>query len=154
MFRLVIATGSIASQYSELPLPQPLKKRVMKMILNNATSPEEMSEVNVQLGETFAQTVDTFAKKNNVEMSSIDTIASHGQTVWFISMPVGDQVKSALTMAEGAILAARYSTCEWSCYISAKIIIYRTGITTVTDFRISDQGERYSTQTISISQRA
>ncbi|ANB14734.1 hypothetical protein AWJ20_2341 [Sugiyamaella lignohabitans] len=108
--------------YDEMPMPVDLKNRVLRLIRDNESSPEELSQVNVQLGITFADATTAFCKKHDINLKSeIDLVASHGQTIWYVSNPGPDQTKSVLTMAEGAYIAQKLSK------------------TVVSDFRISEQ---------------
>ncbi len=108
-------------KYDDVELPQTIKKPVFRIIRDNKTTPEELSQINVQLGEVFADSVHEFNRRHGFTMDDIDVVGSHGQTIWLLSMPEEGQTRSALTMAEGSVLAARL------------------GKTAVTDFRISEQ---------------
>jgi 1,6-anhydro-N-acetylmuramate kinase len=59
---------------------------MVTIILHNRTTPEELSEVNVQLGETF-DVVESFIQENGINRSSMDAIGSHGQTIWLFYIP-------------------------------------------------------------------
>ncbi|CAI4220157.1 unnamed protein product [Parascedosporium putredinis] len=80
-------------KYGEVPMDLKLKKRVLNIIYHDKTSASELSEVNVLLGEIFADAAIKFCAQHNVDIKTVD----------------------------GTIIAAR------------------TGVTTVTDFRVSDQ---------------
>jgi 1,6-anhydro-N-acetylmuramate kinase len=108
-------------EYDEVEIPAWLKKRVLYLIKENKSSPEELSQINVHLGNLFAEASLEFCKKHNISMDDIDLVASHGQTIWYISDPQPGQVRSVLTMAEGAMIANKLAK------------------TVVSDFRISEQ---------------
>ena len=43
-------------RYEEYPMTHNVKQRVMRLIKENKTSPEEMAIVNIQLGQVLGQT--------------------------------------------------------------------------------------------------
>ncbi|KAF4207376.1 hypothetical protein CNMCM8927_003119 [Aspergillus lentulus] len=110
--------------YGEFPMPKKLKARVMKLIKENKTTPEEMAIVNIQLGEVITDAVKWFAQKNNFSLASdVDLIGGQGQTIWHLPLPElfeGNQSRAHLDMGEIAIIAAG------------------TGVTSLGNFRVSD----------------
>jgi 1,6-anhydro-N-acetylmuramate kinase len=63
-----------------------------------ATTLEDVCDLNFALGEEFASAV----LKSGTDLSNIDLIASHGQTLWHT--PTGERI-STLQMAEPAVIS-------------------------------------------------
>ncbi|RMY64559.1 hypothetical protein D0862_15319, partial [Hortaea werneckii] len=108
-------------KYDEMPVPQWIKNPVLSMLRETNTQPSLMSQLNVKLGIMFGEAVKRFCDKHDVEISEIDLIGSHGQTIWLLSMPEDGETQSAFCLGEGTVISAI------------------TGITTVTDFRMAEQ---------------
>lgn len=54
-------------QYGEIGLEPTIKKRVVNIILHNPSSPSELSEINIILGEAFASAVKEFCYSHSVD---------------------------------------------------------------------------------------
>lgn len=94
-------------------LPDPLRERLYG--LTESGSVREVCELNVALGELFAELARALAAR----VGGVDLIGSHGQTVYYIP-PVDGHPGSTLQIGEPAVIAER------------------TGILTVADFRPRD----------------
>jgi 1,6-anhydro-N-acetylmuramate kinase len=110
--------------YGEYPMPKKLKAKVMKLIKENVTTPEELAIVNIQLGEVIADAIKWFAKENKFDLATeVDLVGGQGQTIWHLPLPElfeGNQIRAHLDMAEIAVISAN------------------TGITAMGNFRVSD----------------
>jgi anhydro-N-acetylmuramic acid kinase len=101
--------------YSETPIDEELRTRIHALFDPAQSRIDEVTEINVLLGEAFAAACDTAIAAAGVEA---DLVASHGQTVWHQVLP--GHTRSTLQLAEPSVIAER------------------TGLTTVADFRPRD----------------
>ncbi len=104
----------------------PFKPDVRSAILsvsNANTHTSTVARLNFLLGELFAEALIATAGRFEVPMESIELIGSHGQTIFHEGNPIefcGRSVSSTLQIGEAAVIARR------------------TGIATVSDFRVGD----------------
>jgi anhydro-N-acetylmuramic acid kinase len=101
--------------YTESPIDEGLRQRIHTLFDPEQSRIDEVTEVNVLLGEAFASACLAAIDAAEVE---VDLVASHGQTVWHQVAP--GHTRSTLQLAEPSVIAER------------------TGLTTVADFRPRD----------------
>jgi anhydro-N-acetylmuramic acid kinase len=101
--------------YAEAPIDEALRQRIHGLFNPEHSRIDEVTEVNVLLGEAFASAATQALRTAGV---TADLIASHGQTVWHQVAP--GHTRSTLQLGEPSVIAERL------------------GITTVADFRPRD----------------
>src|SRR6266567_3475123 len=101
--------------YVETQIDEALRQRIHTLFDPLLSRIDEVCEVNVLLGEAFADAAALAIRQAGVKA---DLIASHGQTVWHQVAP--GHTRSTLQLAEPSVIAERL------------------GVTTVADFRPRD----------------
>jgi anhydro-N-acetylmuramic acid kinase len=103
--------------------PPLLRKTILDNSLPGTGSVDLICELNVLVAHFFADAAKKIARKARVQLSKIDLIGSHGQTVHHLPLPkksFGKTVRSGLQIGDPSTIAEL------------------TGITTVGDFRMGD----------------
>src|SRR5439155_19945024 len=101
--------------YVEAQMDEGLRERIHALFDPERSRVDEVCEVNVLLGEAFANAAALVIREAGVRA---DLIASHGQTVWHQVAP--GHTRSTLQLGEPSVIAERL------------------GVTTVADFRPRD----------------
>lgn len=99
--------------------PTELRNRILQAY-SPATALVEIGELNVLVGEIFAESALKLIKKSGRKAADIDFIGSHGQTLFH--RPPSEKRGAPFTMQIG----------------DGSVIAERTGILTVSDFRMAD----------------
>ncbi len=97
--------------------PRQLRKNILRIAEQKSCKAGDISQLNFIIGRVFADAVIKLCRKSKINLKTIDLIGSHGQTVYH--NPTG-KICSTLQIGEPSVIA------------------YKTGITTVADFRPKD----------------
>ncbi|MGA2914715.1 MAG: anhydro-N-acetylmuramic acid kinase [Sedimentisphaerales bacterium] len=97
--------------------PRQLRKDILRIAEQKNCKAGDISRLNFAIGDCFADAVIKLCRKNKINIKTIDLIGSHGQTIYH--NPKG-KICSTFQIGEPSVIA------------------YKTGITTVADFRPKD----------------
>jgi anhydro-N-acetylmuramic acid kinase len=115
--------GARLQDFTTIEFPPDVRAAVIRLGEGAATTAQEISRLNVRLGQLFAQAALAACRRFHVSPRKIALLGSHGQTVYHqgVASPyLRASFGSTLQIGEPAVIAA------W------------TGITTVADFRPAD----------------
>jgi anhydro-N-acetylmuramic acid kinase len=109
-------TGLVARSFVTTPFPRPLRERIYRIAQADTS---ELTDLDVMLGESFADAAHAVAAAAGVRMAEVALIGSHGQTAVHHPRSAG-RLGATLQIGEAAVIAER------------------TGCPVVSDFRVRD----------------
>lgn len=109
--------------FENTPYPQGVRERVFELFRPETSTVDKIGYMNFLLGELYARAALSVIAKAGLTSADVDLIGSHGQTIWHepeARETDGMPIRYTVQIGEGAVIAAR------------------TGIPTVSDFRVAD----------------
>ncbi|KAF4624796.1 hypothetical protein G7Y89_g13371 [Cudoniella acicularis] len=108
-------------QYDSVVMPSKIRIDILSMLQEDAAPPSMLSQMDAEMGHTFANAIHIFTRKHGISVDDIDMIGSGGQLVTLTGTPPKGQHRSNMCLGEGAVISAK------------------TGVTTVSDYRTAEQ---------------
>ncbi len=87
------------------PYDKELLKKIEKAISLNHSTSKLLCSLNFELAEAYSKCVFTFCENFDIDLSLIDFIANHGQTIYHISENEDSYSMSSLQLGDGSVLA-------------------------------------------------
>ena len=109
--------------FEDKPWPARVREKIFALFRPETATVDKIGYMNFLLGELYAQSVISVVEKAGLTLADVDLIGSHGQTIWHAPEPRAEDgfpVRFTVQIGEGAVIAER------------------TGIPTVSDFRVAD----------------
>lgn len=110
-------------EFVNKPFPPQLRADIFTLFDVEQATVDRVARMNMRLGEWFAEAALAVIAQAGLSPTDISVIGSHGQTIYHAPDAVhedGRELRFTVQIGEGAVIAAR------------------TGIPTVTDFRVAD----------------
>lgn len=109
--------------FENYPYPEKVRERIFELFQSETSTVDKIGYMNFLLGELYARSALSVIKKAGLHPEEVDLIGSHGQTIWHrpeVCEEDGYPIRYTVQIGEGAVIAER------------------TGIVTVSDFRVAD----------------
>ncbi len=109
--------------FENKPYPPQVREKIFSLFTPANATVDKVGYMNFLLGEIYAKSAQSVIEKAGMKPEEIDVIGSHGQTIWHAPIPEspdGIPVAYTVQIGEGSVIAER------------------TGILTVSDFRVAD----------------
>lgn len=109
--------------FENKPYPPQVREKIFSLFTPANATVDKVGYMNFLLGEIYAKSALSVIEKAGMKPEEIDVIGSHGQTIWHAPIPESpDSIPVAYTVQIG----------------EGSVIAERTGILTVSDFRVAD----------------
>ncbi|MCM3763659.1 anhydro-N-acetylmuramic acid kinase AnmK [Neobacillus niacini] len=107
-------------EFISIPFSNELKEEIHQALMIETSNSQQICSLNFRLGEIFAEAVKAVCEKAGFPLEKLDTIGSHGQTIYHQPSNSEKFVPSTLQIGEPAVIA------------------YQTRTTVVSNFRTMD----------------
>lgn len=102
-------------------MPSKIRSDILSMLQDDAAPPSMLSQMDAEMGHTFANATHIFAQRHGITVDDIEMIGAGGQLVTLTGKPPKGQHRSNMCLGEAAVISAK------------------TGVTTVSDYRTAEQ---------------